>query len=93
MQLAAAATCLLREDANLGHQIVMDLALDLERRFDVDLAGVRAQIVDLGLLDQPLGGLRFGQRDPYGAPEPAALFSEKSERKLARPYLHENGEA
>ncbi len=43
MQLSAAALCLLGEDANLGHQIVMNRALDLERGLDVDVGGMRAQ--------------------------------------------------
>jgi hypothetical protein len=37
MQLAAADLRLRREDADLGHQIVMNLTLDRERSFDVDL--------------------------------------------------------
>ena len=72
MQLAAAPLRLLREDADLGHEIVVDLALDLERRLDVDLAGVRAQVGDLASAIEPLRGLRLGQRDPDRAPEPAA---------------------
>ena len=42
MQLAAADRGLRCEDADLGHQVVMDLALDLERRFDIDAIRVRA---------------------------------------------------
>ncbi len=60
VQLAASVRRLTREDANLGHQIVVDLAFDRKRRVDVDLAGVRAQIGDLGLVDEPLRALRFG---------------------------------
>ena len=82
MELAAAVLCLRREDADLGHQIVVDLALDRERRFDIDLAGVRPQIVEFGLRDEALRGLGLGQRHPNRAPEPPARLLGEERTKL-----------
>ncbi len=73
MQLAAAERRLRGEDADLGHQIVPDLALDRQRRFDIDVVDVRAQIVEFGLRDEAAAELRRGERDPDLAPETAPL--------------------
>lgn len=72
MQLAAAALRLLGEDANLGHEIVMNRALYLQSGIDVDVARICAQIVEFGLGDEALRGLSFRQRDPHGSPQPTA---------------------
>lgn len=71
VQLPAAARGLPGEHANLGHEVVMYRALDLERRVDVDIGGVRAQIVEFGLFDETLSGLRLRERDPDGSPQPS----------------------
>jgi hypothetical protein len=78
MDLAAADRRLRRKDANLGHEIVMDLAFHLERRVDVDATGVRTQIVQFRRSDQPFRALRLRQRHPHRAPQPPARpFGEK----------------
>ncbi len=73
MELPATALRLPGEDADLGHQVVADLALDLERGVDVDLARVRAQVLQLGGGDEPAASLRLGERDPHGAPQSPPL--------------------
>ena len=84
MDLSAADRCLRCKDADLGHQIVTDLALDRERGVDVDVVGVRAQIVEFGLRDEAGPLLRFGERDPHGAPQLAALaFGEELAQRRA----------
>ena len=63
----------LGEGAHLGHQVVMDLGLDLERARDVDLVHVGAQVGGLGGRHQPVFGLGLGQRHPQPAPEQALV--------------------
>src|SRR5579872_5887970 len=52
MELAAADFGLRSEDANLGHQIVPDLALDRESAVDVDFLCMGSQIGELGFVYQ-----------------------------------------
>jgi hypothetical protein len=61
VQFASADRRLRREHANFCHEVVMDLALDLQRGLDVDAAGVRANVVELFVPDElSRGVLRFG---------------------------------
>ncbi len=69
MDLPAADRRLAREDADLRHQIVTDLALDGEGRVEVDLLTVRAQVVEFGGGDEAGAALGVGERDPHGAPQ------------------------
>ena len=66
----AADRALLGIGAHLGHQVVVDLRLDLQRPRQVDLIGVVAQIGDLLRRHQPGGLFRFGQRHPDAPPQP-----------------------
>ena len=85
MDLAAADGRLRREDANLGHEVVPDLAFDGERRGQIDVVGVGAQVVELGLADQACALLRLGERDPHGAPQLTALaLGEEFAQRRAR---------
>ena len=93
VELAAADRRLRGEDANLGHQIVVDLALDRQRRLDIDLAGVRAQVVELGLATSPCAACASASATHTARQSRRRVASEKSARSSARPYLHENGEA
>jgi hypothetical protein len=47
---------------------VADLAFDDERRLDVDLGGIRTEIVELGTRDEAASLLRLCKRDPNGSP-------------------------
>ncbi len=94
MDLAAADLRLRSEDADLGHQIVADLALDLERSLDVHRrsacarrsASSSAETRPLRICDSASATqtARHSRRRPR---------SENSSRNSARPYLHENGDA
>ena len=78
MNLAAADRRLRGIDANLRHEIVPDLALDRQRRVEIDVFAVRAQIVEFGLRDEAALHLRLGQRDPHRTPQLAPLvFGEQ----------------
>ena len=93
VQLRAAERRLRSEDANFGHQVVMDLALDLERRIDVDARRRgRGDLQPPPLRDEPLRRLRLGQVTQTVRHSFRRVSSENSERSSARPYLHENGE-
>ena len=46
---------------------------------------VRAQVGEFGLRDQSAARLRFGQRDPHGAPEPPALVLGEQRAKFGAP--------
>ena len=73
MNLAAADFCLRCIDANLGHEIVPDLAFDRESRIEIDVFAVRAQVGEFRRRHETAFSLRFGQRDPNRAPQFAAL--------------------
>ncbi len=93
MKLSAAAFGLFGEDANLRHQVVMDLALDFHCGFDVDLAGVRAEVRDLDLFEQSLCRLRFGESYPDGTPKPAPhlLGEERTQFRAPIPPRERRG--
>jgi hypothetical protein len=60
VQFASADPCLRRKHANFCHEVVMDLALDLQRGLDVDTAGVSANVIEFFVADELSGGvLRF----------------------------------
>ena len=69
MNLAAADRRLRSEDANLGHEVVPDLAFDRMRGRDVDLARVGGDVGEFGGTHEPATRLRTSERDPYRAPE------------------------
>ncbi len=78
MDLAAADRRLRRVDANLGHEVVADLALDRQRRFEIDVLAVRAQVGQFFGRDEAALGLGFRQRDPHRPPELAPfVFGEE----------------
>ncbi len=85
MQLAAADRRLFREDANLRHQIVMNLRFDLMCGIQIDVVAMRAQIGDLFRRDESRVGLRFRQRDPNGAPQTPAFVLRKERTKFRPP--------
>ncbi len=74
MQLPAAHFGLRCKDANLGHEVVMDLAFDLQRGLHIDLIRVRAQVVQLVLRHKAMPALRACKRNPHRAPKSAALL-------------------
>ncbi len=85
VQLAASDRCLAREHANLGHEIVADLALDRERRRQINVLGMCAQVVEFGVADEPGALLRFRERHPDRAPQLASLaFGEELSQRRAR---------
>jgi hypothetical protein len=49
---------------NLSHQVMLDFGLDLVSPLDVNLVGMRPQVINLGLADQSGGLLRLGQGYP-----------------------------
>jgi hypothetical protein len=73
MQLPPADRRLRSEDADLRHEIVPDLPLDRERRIDIDVLDMGAQIVEFGLRDEAAPQLGSGERYPGLTPKTATL--------------------
>ena len=72
VQLSAPDWRLCGKDPNLGHQVVMDLAFDGQRRLDIDAVDVSLQIGQLLGRNEALGRLRLRQADPHFAPQPSS---------------------
>ena len=71
----------------------MDLALDLERGLEVDLAGMRAQVGDFFGEMRPACACASASATQTARQSLRRSSSEKSVRSRALPYLQENGEA
>ena len=69
--MGAAHRTLFGKGADFGHQVVLDLLLDLLGALNIDVILARPQIGNLGGCDQSGLILGFCQRHPYAAHEPA----------------------
>ena len=70
----------------------MDLALDLERGVQVDVAGVGPEIGDLLGETSPSAACASARATQTARHNFRRVSSENSERSSARPYLQENGD-
>ena len=75
MNDAAADRALLRIRLDFGHQVVLDLRLNLQGAIHVDLIGMGFEISHLLRRHQSKPRLRFGQRHPDAPPQLALVDS------------------
>jgi len=93
LQLAAADRRLLRIDANLGHQVMADLALDRERSGQIDVVGMCPEIRRVRLATPARRAAALPPAPPTTARQSFRVRARKRARAATGGIAHENGEA